>query len=120
DCRSARITEPEQLCCLVESFSRCVVERRTESGVASDTGTDEKLTMPSRNEQKEVRKVEAVRQTRRQRVTLEMVDRQKRLPGSPGNALGHHSADDQTTDQTGTGGGGHTGQIGETHPSLGK
>ena len=35
---------------------------------------------------------------------FEMIDRDKRLAGGPGQALGHHRADDQPADQPGTGG----------------
>ena len=55
--------------------------------------------MPARDQQQQIGKLDFIGQANRQRVGLEMVDREKRLAGGPGEALGHHRADDQTADQ---------------------
>ena len=51
DGRPAGIAEPDQLCRLVECLAGGVVERCPETGIAADSGADEELTMPTRNEQ---------------------------------------------------------------------
>ena len=54
------------------------------------------------DQQQQVWEFDARREPRRQRVRFEMIDRDKRLPGGPGQALCRHRADDQPADQTGT------------------
>jgi hypothetical protein len=120
DLRPARIAEADQLRRLVESFASRVVECCTEAGITPDASANEQLAMPAGDQQEEVGKVDVIRQTRCQRVTFEMVDGEKRFSGGPGETFRHHRADNQTPDQTGSGGGGHPVDLGKRYPSLGE
>src|SRR5215471_14487998 len=105
--RTARIAQPDHLRRLVESLARSVVERRPEPDIAAGPCADEELTMPAGNEQKKIREVDFVGQTHRQRMTFEMVDGKKWFSSRPSQAFCHHRTYDQTSDQTGPGGGGN-------------
>ena len=58
--------------------------------------------MPPGDEQQEVGEIDIICQPSRQRVAFEMINSEEWLTGAPSEALRHHRADDQTTDQTGS------------------
>ena len=64
--------------------------------------------MPAGDQQEKIGEINAIGQSGGQRVTFEVVDRDERLAGTPGDPLRHRSADNQTADKTGARGSGHS------------
>ena len=100
--RATGIRQAEQLGGLVESLAQRIVDRRAPALVIADTADQNELGMAARNQQHEIGKGQAVGQPSRQRMSLEMVHRIKRLAGCPRDGLAGHQPDDQPTDQPGT------------------
>ena len=76
--------------------------------------------MPAGNQQKKIREIDAISQPGCQRVTFEVVDRDKGLSGTPGNPLPHHRADNQTTDKTGARGSGYSVEFSQRDVGVGE
>ena len=76
--------------------------------------------MPTRDQEEKVGEVYLIGQTGGQRVTLEMVDRDKGLAGAPGHCLGHHRTNDQTAYQTRARGSGYSVDLGQRDIGLGE
>jgi len=76
--------------------------------------------VPARDQQEKIWEIDTIGQSGGQRVTFEVVDRDKRLAGAPGDPLRHHGADDQTAYKTGARGSGHSIDLGQCDISLGE
>ena len=77
--------------------------------------------MAAGHEQKQIGKMElGVAQHRRQRVALEMIERDQRLAGGQRQPFGGHEADHHSPDQAGTGGGGDGVDLSEIDPCFGQ
>ena len=76
--------------------------------------------MPAGDQQEKIGEINAIGQSGGQRVTFEVVDSDKRLAGTPGDRLRHHRADNQTSDQTGARGSGHSIDLGQHDIGLGE
>jgi len=72
------------------------------------------------DQQEKIGEINAIGQSGGQRVTFEVVDRDKRLAGSPGDPLRHHRADNQTAYKTGARSSGHSIDLGQHDIGLGE
>src|SRR3546814_21006808 len=70
--RTAGIAEAEHLRSLVEGLADGVVDRRAEAAIAPDPFHGDELAMTSGDEQQQIRKIDNVRQPRRQRMPFQM------------------------------------------------
>ena len=120
DRRATGIAEPDQLCGLIESLSGRVIERGAKAGVNPDPTAYKELTVSTGDQQDKIWEIDAIGQPGGQRVTFEMVDRDKRLAGTPGDSLSHHYADNQTAYETGARGSGYSIYLGQRDVGLGE
>ena len=74
--------------------------------------------MPAGDQQKKKGEINTIGQSGGQRVTFEVVDRDKWLAGTPGDPLRHHRADNQTAYKTGTRGSGNSIDLGQRDTGL--
>ena len=80
DLGSSGIGQAQEFGRLVEGFAERIVERRAEPLVLADALDDEKLRMSTRDEQEQIGKVEPIGEPGRERVRLEMIDRDEGAP----------------------------------------
>ena len=76
--------------------------------------------MAARDQQKKIGEFDTISQPGGQRVTFEVVDRDKGLSGTPGNPLPHHGADNQTADKTGARGSSYSVEFGQRDVGVGE
>jgi hypothetical protein len=99
DRRPAGIRQAQQLGRLVEGLAERVVDGRTPTLVIVHAAHQDELRMAAGDEQHQIGEGEPVRQPRRQRVTLEMVDGIEWLARRAGNRLAGHEPDEEAADQ---------------------
>ena len=78
DLRSARIGQPEHLCDLVEGFAHGVVDGGAEPHIFADADHGDDLGVAAGGEKQAIGKRQRAGQPRRQRVGLQMIDRDQR------------------------------------------
>src|SRR5207248_5276961 len=88
DRRPAGVTETQQLGGLVKGLAGGIVAVRAEHAVLADPGADQQLRVAAGYQQQQIRKADAIREARSQRMGFEMIDRDERLLRRPGDALG--------------------------------
>ncbi len=76
--RAARIAEAQHLRDLVERLADRIVDRGAEEAIATDALHRDQLAMPARDQEQQVGKLGPGHEAGRQRVRLEMVDRDQR------------------------------------------
>jgi hypothetical protein len=104
DLRPARIAQPQKLPGLVERLADGVVQCGAEQAIVADPAHRENLSVAARGEEQAIGKRRRRGEPRRQRVRLEVIDRQERLVVDQRDGLGGGQADDHATDQPGPGG----------------
>jgi hypothetical protein len=92
------LAESEQLRRLVEGFAERIVYRGAKANIIGEGANMDELRVPAGDEQQEIRRRDAIGQTDRQRVRLEMVDRDERLALHERKRLRGHDTDEQATD----------------------
>ena len=111
DLRSARIGQAQHLGDLVEGFAHRVVDGGAEPHIIADAEHGDDLGVAAGGEEQAIGKRERAGQPRRQRMRLEMVDRDQRRVVHHRDRLGGGQADDDAADQAGPGGGGDRRQL---------
>jgi len=76
--------------------------------------------VPAGDQQDKIREIDTIGQPGGQRVAFKVVDRNKRLAGSPGDSLCHHRADNQTAHETRARGSGYAVYLGQRDIGLGE
>ena len=120
DRRAAGIAEPDQLCGLIESLSGRVVKRGAKASVKPDSSAYQELTVPAGDQQNKIGEIDTIGQPGGQCVTFEVVDRDKRLAGTPRNPFSHHRADNQPAYETRARSGGYSVDLSERDIGLGE
>ena len=118
DLGTSGIAEAQELGGLVEGLAERIVERRAEALVVADALDDEKLGMPARNEQEQIREIEPVGEPCRERVGFEMIDRDEGPAEGERDRLRRCHPDDQAADEAGPGRRRHRIDRGEVEPRL--
>ena len=118
DFRSARIGQAEHFCDLVEGFAHGVVDGGAEPDIVADADHGDDLGVAAGGEKQAIGKRQRAGQPRRQRVGLEMVDRDQRRIVHHRDRFRGGEADDHAADQAGTGGGGDRGKLVVTDARL--
>ena len=106
DFRPARIGQPEHFCDLVEGLAHGVVNGGAETYIFADADHRDDLGVAAGGEKQAVGERQRAGQPRRQRVRLQMVDRDQRRIVHHRDRFGRGETDDHAADQAGTGGGG--------------
>ena len=102
--RAARISEPEHVGRLVEGLARGVVERGPEQAIATErSGLGKQCVAAGHQQHHEGEIGRIVAHQRRQQMTFQMIDRQRGKTPRAGVGRTQRGADEQRTDQTGTG-----------------
>ena len=114
DLRSARIGQRQHLCDLVEGLAHGVVDGGAEPHIFADADHRDDLGVAAGGEEQAIGKRQRAGQPRRQRVGLEMVDRDQRRIVHHRDRLGGGEPDDHAADQAGAGGGGHRRQVAQS------
>ncbi len=98
--RPTRIPKIEQLCGLVESLTRCIIQGFTQQIIFTNTSDLDQLGMPPRNQQRHKRKLRRIRlQHRRQKMPFHVMHAYCRdIPG-PGEASCNSCSRQQCTHQ---------------------
>ncbi len=116
--RAAGITKTQHLGRLVEGFSHGVVHGRAQPGKIVHALDDQQLRVPAGHQKQQIREVRVIRQPRGQRMSGQMIDRQKRQPVHQRHGLGRHYPDDHPADQAGPPGGRDPMQIRKSNARL--
>ena len=103
DLGSAGIGQRQHFRDLVEGLAHRVVDGGAEPDIIADADDRDDLGMTAGGEEQAVGKFERIGQPRRQRMGLEMVDRDQRRVVHHRNGFGSREADDHATDQAGAG-----------------
>ena len=119
DQRAARIAEAQQLCGLVEGLADRVVDRAAEPQIIADAAHAEDLGVAAGGEKQAIGKRRRVGEPRRERMRLQVIDRDQRLVVGKRDRLGRGQADDDAADQAGPGGRGNAVERVERHLRLG-
>ena len=101
DLRSAGIGQAEHLCHLVEGFAHGVVDGGAEPDIVADADHGDDLGVAAGGQEQAIGKRQRAGQPRRQRVGLEMVDRDQRRIVHHRDRLRGGEADDHAADQPG-------------------
>ena len=100
-CRSAGITQAEQLCCFIKRFTGRVIKRFAEQGVSTDVIDPHELCMSAGHEQRNKRKVRArLGHPRRKQMPLKVMDGNRGQIERPGNRLRDARPDEQGPSQS--------------------
>ena len=118
DLRAARIGQPEHFCHLVEGLAHGVVDGGAEPHIVADADHGDDLGVAAGGEKQAIGKRQRAGQPRRQRVGLEMVDRDQRRVVHHRDRLRGGQADDDAADQAGAGGGGDRRQAAQSRRRL--
>jgi hypothetical protein len=104
DARTGGVTEAEHLADLVERLAGGVVARGAEHAVTAEVLDHDELGVPTRDEQREVRKRgrRVVLEEHRAQVAFEVIDADERQAARPRDRLRRLHADEERADQAGT------------------
>ena len=99
----------------VEGFAERIVDCGAEPDIIADTAYHEQLAVAARGEQQEIRKVEAVGETRGQSVRFEVIDGDEGLARDERERFGGCQADHNPADKARASGGGDAVEVAEFH-----
>ena len=119
DLRAAGIAQPQELRGLVEGFADGVVDRGAEPNVFADAEHRDDLGVAAGSEEQAIRERRRVGEPHRERMRLQVIDRDQRLLGYERDRLGGGEPDDHAADQPGPGGGRDPVELGEAHAGCG-
>ncbi len=119
DAWPAGIAQAQDLGGLVERLSRRIVDRRRKPAILAHAIDAQDLAMPARDEQQQIGKFEArIGEARRERMALQMVDRDQRLARCHRQCLGGDEPHHHPADQTRPGGRGDRVDIVQHQPRV--